>query len=73
VGISVYPPIVAKQWLGKKVPAAKKFWGVILYAIPVVLKESRRLVLPRTFCIETYSVSLRKKIVSFSSIRIDIP
>jgi hypothetical protein len=47
VGLSVYP-VVARQWLGKHVPAATKIGGVVLYAVRVVSKESRRLVLPRT-------------------------
>jgi hypothetical protein len=58
VGFPVYPPIVTRQWLGKHVPAAtntrthnnRRIVGrVVFYAVRVVSKESRRLVLPRTF------------------------
>jgi hypothetical protein len=53
--VCLYPPNVARQWLGKHVPAAtrnnrKNIGGVVFYAVRVVSKESRRLVLPRTSC-----------------------
>jgi hypothetical protein len=52
VGLSVYPPIVARQGLGKHVPAVTKYCGdVIFYAVRVVSKESRRLVLTGTSCL----------------------
>jgi hypothetical protein len=52
------PPIVARQWLGKQVPMATKkktknrtiVGRVFLYAFRVALRESRRLLLPRTTC-----------------------
>jgi hypothetical protein len=43
----VYPPIVARQWFGKHVPAAtKNLWRRFFDAVRVISKESRRLVLP---------------------------
>jgi hypothetical protein len=50
--VSVYPLIVATQRLGKHVPAATKtVGGVVFYAVRVVSKGRRRLVLTRTSCI----------------------
>jgi hypothetical protein len=49
--MSEYPPIVARQQLGKDVPAARIVGGVVFYAIRVVSKEIRRLLLPRTSCL----------------------
>jgi hypothetical protein len=51
VGLSVYPLIVARQGLGKHVPAQRgNVEGVVLYAIHVVSKESRRLGLTTSSC-----------------------
>jgi hypothetical protein len=51
VGLSVYPLAVARQRLGKHVPAQRGIvGGVLFYAVHDVSKESRRLVLPRTSC-----------------------
>jgi hypothetical protein len=51
VGLSLYPPIVARQRLSKHVPAATKIaGGVAFYTVRVVLKESRRLIGTRTSC-----------------------
>jgi hypothetical protein len=54
----VYPPIVARQRLGKHVTAATNTRNTIIIvrrvvfcAVHVVFKESRRLVLPRTSCL----------------------
>jgi hypothetical protein len=52
------PPIVARQRLGKKVSALTNIHAtikelserVVFYAVRVVSKESRELVLPRTYC-----------------------
>jgi hypothetical protein len=48
-------PIVARQWLGKHIPAAtiarnnrRIVERVVFYMVHVVSKESRRLILPRT-------------------------
>jgi hypothetical protein len=51
-GESVYPLIVAMQWLGKHVPRQQRIVGVVFYSVRVVSKESRRLVLPRTSCLK---------------------
>jgi hypothetical protein len=51
MGLSMYPSIVARQWLGKHVPAAKKIVEVVFYAVRVVSKENRQLVIPKTSCI----------------------
>jgi hypothetical protein len=49
--VSVYPPIVARYKLSKDVPATSRIVeGVVLYAVYVVSKESRRLVRTRTYC-----------------------
>jgi hypothetical protein len=49
--ITELSPIVARQRLGKNVPAAfKTSSGVVSYAVRVVPKESMILVLPRTSC-----------------------
>jgi hypothetical protein len=53
VGLSVYPPITGRQQLSKHVPAAMKVGGVVFYAVHVISKENRRLVLPRTSCFRT--------------------
>jgi hypothetical protein len=51
VSICASSPTVARQLLGKHVPAAtKNYWRVLFYAVHVVSKESRWLVLPRTSC-----------------------
>jgi hypothetical protein len=50
------PPIVARQRLGKSslVVVGNSY---VFYAVRVVSKESRRLVLPRTSCFKLYSSS----------------
>jgi hypothetical protein len=48
-----YPPIVARQRLGKSVPRKRRIVGDVLYAVRVVSKKSRRLGLPRIFHIGT--------------------
>jgi hypothetical protein len=46
VCLSVYPPVVSRQWLGEHVPAAKKIIGVVVfYTVRVLSKDNRRLVL----------------------------
>jgi hypothetical protein len=51
LGLSVYPPIVARHWPGKHVPAAmKNCWRRRFLCGPCHIKESRRLVIPRTSC-----------------------
>jgi hypothetical protein len=51
MGLSLYPPIVARQWLCKHVPAAtKNCWKRRFLCGPCRIKEGRRLVLPRTSC-----------------------
>jgi hypothetical protein len=52
MGLSVYPPILSRQLIGKHVPAAMKIvGGVIFYAVRVVSKKSRRVVILSTSCI----------------------
>jgi hypothetical protein len=54
-----YPPIVARQRLGKNFHGENKYTrrnrrivgGVVLCAVFTVVEESRRLVLPRTSCL----------------------
>jgi hypothetical protein len=63
------PRTGAMQWLGKQVPAATNTCNnrivgcAVFHVVRVMSKESRRLVRPRTFCVEvgsnTYSVALR--------------
>jgi hypothetical protein len=57
VCLYAYPSIITRQRLGKNFAAATKYThnnrsvaGVVLYAVRVVLKESRLLVLPSTSC-----------------------
>jgi hypothetical protein len=41
MGLSMYPPIVARQWLSKYVPAAMSCWRChFLYGLCVVSEES---------------------------------
>jgi hypothetical protein len=63
----VYPSIVARQRLGKNVTAATN--TRLFYAVRVVSKESRLLVLPRTSCF-FYS---HNSSVSFRRFRVWIP
>jgi hypothetical protein len=51
VGLSVYPPIVARQWLGKTFPRQRRNVGDVVFSAFLVSKESTRLVLPRTSCL----------------------
>jgi hypothetical protein len=57
VCLYLYPLIVARQRLGKKLPQQRIYTqqrivvGVVSYAVRVVSGESRRLVLPRTNCL----------------------
>jgi hypothetical protein len=44
---SVYPVVIAMQWLSRHVPAAG---GVVFYAAHVISKESRPLVFPELHC-----------------------
>jgi hypothetical protein len=57
VCLCLYPLIIARQRIGKHVPAAKNTHVTIenlslvsLYVVCILTKESRRLVLPRTYC-----------------------
>jgi hypothetical protein len=51
MGLPVYPPIFGTQRLGKHVPAAtKNCWRRRFLCGPCRIKESRRLVFPRTPC-----------------------
>jgi hypothetical protein len=50
VGLSVTPQNIARQRLGKYIPTAAKSCSRSLSIWSVSLKESRRLVLPRTCC-----------------------
>jgi hypothetical protein len=57
----VYPPIVARQRLGKTRYPGNEYTrsnrtivGSVFYAVRVVSTESRRLVLPRTDCFSYY-------------------
>jgi hypothetical protein len=52
--VSVYPLIVARLQLGRTFPLEVRIVrGVVFYAVRVLSKENRRLVLPRTFFIIT--------------------
>jgi hypothetical protein len=59
VCLYVYPPTVARQRLGKNVTAEtnthanKRTVGRVFYAVGVVSKECRRIVLPTTYCLLT--------------------
>jgi hypothetical protein len=58
VSVSVSPPntwklpVVARQWLSKHMPMAMNTYigRIIFYAVRVISKESRLLVVPRTAC-----------------------
>jgi hypothetical protein len=60
VALCMYPSVVVRQRLGKNFTAAtKSSWRRRFYAVSVVSKESRRIVLPSTYYyILQYSVSL---------------
>jgi hypothetical protein len=47
----LYPPILARQQLGKHVPAPMNIRNSRRIVGRVLWKESRRLVLPRTYCL----------------------
>jgi hypothetical protein len=62
VGLCILP-IVVRQWLGKHVLAAKNCWRHRFSAVPVISKESRRLVLLRTSCFITYTTHLQAMVM----------
>jgi hypothetical protein len=79
VCLYVYPPIVARQRLGKNVTAAtnkrnnRRIVGRVVFCmVRVVSKESRRLVLPRTSCLLAYFPYLKKAKVGLWDHHIDI-
>jgi hypothetical protein len=50
VDLSVYRPFVARNNFAKMLPRQRRIvGGVVFYVVPVVSKESRLLVLPRTY------------------------
>jgi hypothetical protein len=50
VRVSVYPPLSLLGDGSVKIPLLLLGNGYVFYAVRVISKESRRLVLPRTFC-----------------------
>jgi Kef-type K+ transport system membrane component KefB len=73
----VYPPINARQQLGKNDAAVmsthaavEELLGHIFYAVCVISNESRQLVLPRTSCLSVIIIIIIIIIFYFNSVYI---